>query len=260
MHAYYERDEEADTLDGPLGQIEFLRTVEVLERVLPDPPAVIADVGGGPGRYTRWLVERGYRVEHRDLVPLHVEHVRRMGLDGVRAAVGDARELELPDARVDAVPVLGPLYHLPDRADRIAALREAGRVVRPGGTVVAAAISRWAPRLHGLLVERAHDRFPQVAARVGEVEATGLLPPPHPAAFCGYVHRPQQLADEIADAGLALADLVGVEGLAFAVAGLAEKVASPSERTLLLDSARAIERVPELLGLSPHLLAVAARR
>jgi ubiquinone/menaquinone biosynthesis C-methylase UbiE len=48
---------------------------------------------------------------------------------------GDARELDLADASVDAVLLLGPLYHLRQRSDRVRALAEARRVVRPGGPV-----------------------------------------------------------------------------------------------------------------------------
>jgi SAM-dependent methyltransferase len=55
-----------------------------------------------------------------------------------------AGELPADDASVDAVLLLGPLYHLVDRADRLAALHEAQRVLRPGGRIVAEAICRHA--------------------------------------------------------------------------------------------------------------------
>jgi SAM-dependent methyltransferase len=130
VHAYYQRDEERERLNAALGVVEFERTKEIIARHLPAPPAIVADVGGGPGRYSIWLAKAGYRVHHRDLVPLHVEHA---GRDAAAANVeidtseGDARDLDLPDASVDAVLLLGPLYHLPQQADRIAALREAKR-------------------------------------------------------------------------------------------------------------------------------------
>jgi hypothetical protein len=38
-------------------------------------PAVVADIGGGPGRYALWLASLGYQVEHRDL--MHARSVPR---------------------------------------------------------------------------------------------------------------------------------------------------------------------------------------
>ncbi len=64
-------------------------------------------------------------------------------LPGVTTQVGDARRLPAADDSVDAVLMLGPLYHLTDPADRTSALCEAMRVLRPGGVLIAAAISRY---------------------------------------------------------------------------------------------------------------------
>jgi SAM-dependent methyltransferase len=259
LHQHYELGLEEPRLDQPLGSVEFARTLEVAARVLPPPPAaVVADIGGGPGRYALELAGRGYTVVHRDLVPLHVEQLR--GSDGggrVDSAVADARALDLPAASVDAVLLLGPLYHLPGRADRLQALAEARRVGRPGAIVVAAAISRWAPRLHGVLTQRLYLEHPQMLDLVDGLEVDGVIPPLHPGSFTGYAHRPDQLRDEVVAAGLVVIDLVGVEGLAFAIGDLADRLADPLDREVVLGTARAGQRVPELLGLSPHLLAVA---
>src|SRR5215470_3760250 len=153
--AYYAQGLERDRLDGGVGALELARTQLLLERYLPAPPAVVADVGGGPGRYALWLAERGYRVHLVDPVPLHVEQARassrrRPGAKLASAEVGDARSLDLPEASVDAVLLLGPLYHLRERVDRLQALAEARRVCRAGGVVIAAAISRSASTLDGL--------------------------------------------------------------------------------------------------------------
>ena len=154
-------------MDRPLGRVEFLRTVETIEAVLPPPPTTVADIGGGPGRYTRWLAEHGHHVVHRDVVPLHVEQLRDAASSlSIDSAVGDARHLDVADASVDAVLLLGPLYHLSHRADRLQALREARRIVRAGGPVVVTAISRWAPRLDGVLSKG----VPGLAEHVEEVE------------------------------------------------------------------------------------------
>jgi ubiquinone/menaquinone biosynthesis C-methylase UbiE len=69
-------------------------------------------------------------------MPLHVRQVEDDAAARgfrLRTAVGDARDLDLSDASVDAVLLLGPLYHLRRRADRLRALGEARRVVRPSG-------------------------------------------------------------------------------------------------------------------------------
>src|SRR5207249_1849236 len=111
-------------------RLEFVRTQELLSRFLPAPPAIVLDVGGGPGRYAACLATAGYTVTVLDPVPLHVEQAGAAGLDAV---LGDARSLPWEDARADAVLCLGPLYHLRAPHDRLAALTEARRVLRPGG-------------------------------------------------------------------------------------------------------------------------------
>src|SRR4051794_27518547 len=145
---YYDRGAEHERLTrGPEGQLELLRTQALLARLLPPPPAAIVDVGGGAGIHAVPLAERGYEVQLLDPMPLHVEQAQAAG---VPSAVGDARALPYADERFDAAILLGPLYHLPERADRVAALAEARRVVRRGGVVAAAAISRYASTIDGL--------------------------------------------------------------------------------------------------------------
>jgi hypothetical protein len=80
-----------------------------------------------------------------------------------------------------------------------------------------------------------------------------------PGGFSGYTHRPAQLVEEITQADVDLDDLVGVEGMPLASADLHARLAAPAARRVLVDAARELERVPELLGLSPHLIATARR-
>ena len=71
---------------------------------------------------------------------------RSSDLIGCRVSVdfsGDARNLELPANLADAVLLLGPLYHLTDHSQRIKALREAHRILKPGGVIFAAGISQF---------------------------------------------------------------------------------------------------------------------
>ncbi len=261
LRAYYERGMERDRLIDGRGRLEFTRTCEIVLRRLPAAPAVVADIGGGPGRYALWLASLGYQVEHRDLMPLHVEQLTAAAAatPGVRSAVGDARDVDLPDGSVDAVLLLGPLYHLLDRAERVGALAEAGRIVRPGGPVFAAAITRWAARIDGMLRERIYLAHPEVLGRIDEIDRTGLLPPFQEGGFSAFCHRPEELRAEMAEAGLEVTDLVSVEGPAFILGDLDARTADPADWGVALDVARAIERVPELLGIGPHLLGTGIR-
>jgi SAM-dependent methyltransferase len=262
LRAHYERGEERDRLTTARGMLEFTRTTEIILRFLPPAPGLVADIGGGPGRYAVWLAGLGYQVEHRDLMPLHVRQLSEnaVGIAGLRTAVGDARDLDLADGSVDAVLLLGPLYHLRRRADRVRALSEARRVVRPGGPVFAAAISRWAPRIDGILLQRLDRSYPEMRTLVGGVERTGQLPPFGPGSFSAFCHRPRQLAAELRDAGLAVADLISIEGPAFLLVDVAERMEDAEGRSVVLETCRALERVPELLGLGPHLLAIGVAR
>jgi SAM-dependent methyltransferase len=261
LRTYYEQGMERERLSDGRGELEFTRTTEIALRHLPAAPAVVADIGGGPGRYALWLASLGYQVEHRDLMPLHVEQLTAdaAGVPGIHTAVGDALDLDLADASVDAVLLLGPLYHLVDRAERVLALRECTRIVRPGGPVFAAAISRWAPRIDGMLRERIYLKYPAAADLMDEIDRTGMLPPFQEGAFTGFCHRPGELREELGEAGLEVLDLVSVEGPAFILGDLDARMADPGDRSVALEVARAIERLPELVGFGPHLIATGIR-
>ena len=77
-----------------------------------------------------------------------------------------------------------------------------------------------------------------------------------PGTFSGY-RLSDELAADMRDAGLELLDLVSVEGIAFALEDLEIRLADPAGRAAVLEAARAVERVPELIGLGPHLVATA---
>lgn len=162
--------------------------------------------GGGSGHYALWLAARGYEVHLVDPVPLHVELARARSakeatfpLASIRQ--GDARRLDCSSDQVDAVLLLGPLYHLPARSDRLRALREARRVLRADGLVLAAAISRFASALDGL---RSHffadERYaPIVWQDLADGQHRGQ---PDGSYFTtAYLHRPEELASEITEAG-----------------------------------------------------------
>lgn len=261
--AHYERRNERDRLYTGSGLLERERTKEVLLRHLPRPPAVVLDIGGGAGVYALWLATAGYEVHLRDLVPSHVdqavEAAREAGQKLASVAVEDARNLDLRDGEADVVLMLGPLYHLQEAEDRRRALEEARRVLRDGGLLAAAAISRYAAVLDGLrsrhLENSGYRQVLDVAEKTGRFH-----PRPQDCFTQAYFHRPDEFRNEVASAGFEVEDMVGLEGGGFLFDDFAERWSDPARREALLEAARRIERVPELLGLSPHTLLIARRR
>jgi ubiquinone/menaquinone biosynthesis C-methylase UbiE len=259
--AFYARGLERDRLSSGQGALELARTQALLTRFLPPPPCVVADIGGGPGTYALWLAERGYDVHLVDPVPLHIEQAREAGGTGLASAnLGDARALELATGSVDAVLLLGPLYHLPDRADRVQALAEARRVCRMGGVIIAAAISRFASTLDGLRAGYLDDPAFAAAAASDVHDGRHYNPTGDPAYFTtAYFHRPEELAGECADAGLVHEATLAIEGPAWLLSDLDARLTDARRRTVLLDTLERIESEPALIGASAHLIVVARR-
>jgi SAM-dependent methyltransferase len=257
--AHYSLGVETDRLAGGSSRIEFARTKELLQRFLPEPPARIVDVGGGPGWYASWLAGRGHDVHLIDPVPLHVEQAAQRASEGPRFSVdlGDARELRDTDGSADVVLLLGPLYHLPEREDRLMALREARRVARLDGLVVIATISRFAGLLDGM---RSGQLGNPDLRSMGErdlasgrhTNTTG-----RPEYFTtAYFHHPNEIAGEVLEAGLVLEGTLGVEGPGWLIW---ERWDDESYRESILIAARQLEQEPTAMGVSGHLLTFARK-
>ena len=251
LFAYYARQDEGQRLIRfRHNRLELLRTRELLLRQLPSPPAVVLDVGGGTGVHAAWLAGRGYRVHLVDVVPEHVRAAAEHGL--LTAEAGDARRLTQTDASVDAVLLLGPLYHLLVRAERLSALVEARRDLRPGGVPLAAAIGRfmavldWAQR-GGLTAD--------VAAKLVPVLSSGVRDPT--LGFTdAFFHTAAQLRQEVAEAGFADVRVLGIEGPAWTIVD-APGGDADARFDSALRCAQLTENVAEIVDASAHLMALA---
>lgn len=259
IRAYYERGHEVDRLKGrlPSGPLELLRTKEIVLRFIRPAPLDVLDVGGGAGAHAAWLAQRGDRVQLVDPLPLHVEQARET-IPKISAELGDARQLAQVDDSVDVVLLLGPLYHLIDRHERLLALSEARRVLRDGGLLFAAAISRFAALLDLLVrLDRLHE--PEVLATVSACVESGVFRGASAGLFTtAYFHLPREFAREVAEAGFVDTRVFNVEGPGFLVSDFAERWRDERRREAILAAARLIEEEPETLGASSHLLAVAS--
>jgi ubiquinone/menaquinone biosynthesis C-methylase UbiE len=253
--AYYDRGRERARLETS-GRLEYLRTRELLGRFLPPPPARVLDVGGAAGAYAVPLLESGYDVVLVDPVPLHVEQARQSGVSS--AVVGDARSLDVRDDSFDAVLLLGPLYHLTERSDRVSALREAARVVLPSGVVVAAVISRFASMLDGVhagfLLDERFERIVERDIATGRHENPDAVPGWFTTA---YFHHPDEIDQEFVDAGCVVDAVLAIEGPTTGLADLETWLDDDERRAILLRAIGRVESEASLFGSSSHLLVVA---
>jgi ubiquinone/menaquinone biosynthesis C-methylase UbiE len=260
---YTDTKEEARLQSGP-ALLEFERTKQLLARVLPPPPADVVDVGGASGPYAFWLASQGYAVHLVDVTPRLVQEASRRSEAAshrlASIAVGDARKLAFDEASVDGVLICGPLYHLPESVDRVQALREARRVLRPNGVVAAAGISRYAGTLDGLIVNPTLD-----AAIIG-MRHRALLDGRYRNDtnnrryfVTAYFHRPEDLARELNDAGFEHVQVFGVEGPGWLLSDFEARWSDLELRQRILDVARLLEQEVSIVGVSPHILAVGDR-
>ncbi len=257
---YEELENESDRLDRGTARLESEKTREILREYLPAPPGRILDVGGGPGAYAFWLAEQSYEVHLVDIVPLHIEQAKERDKDGIlkSAEIGDARNLDFETDSMDAVLLLGPLYHLPERPDRLAALEESLRVLKPEGVLFCVAISRFASLLDGM---RKGYLFDPVFSRIvlkDLVEGRHENPDMDPRYFTtACFHRPEELEEEITDAGFELLKTSGLEGPAWLLGDFDDLWADETKRKELLTFLKLVETETSLIGVSAHILSVA---
>jgi SAM-dependent methyltransferase len=262
---YYASGRELDRLARGIGPLELARTKELVTRYFPAPPAVVFDIGGGPGVYSCWLARQGYEVHLVDVMPLHIEEAAKASAAQPDAPVatlkvGDARSLDWPDACADGVLLHGPLYHLTEREDRLAAIRESKRILRPGGVLLAIGISSHASTLGGLVYWWVHDADYFEMCRREVTEGLHVQPPNWPGLFTtAYFHRPGELEAELAEAGLVHEVTLAVQGPGWLAPEFEEKWQDEDHRETILKVVRLVEADAGALGMSPHLMAVARK-
>jgi len=127
----YLRDFQPDTEHNPFWRDYAAKRAAILTSVRGQDSRVL-DIGGGMGRMAIPLSSRHF-VTLCDLSPQMLEQARPYAGERLQLAVADARALPFPDAAFDYALCIDVLPHLPDPNP---ALREARRVLRPGGTLI----------------------------------------------------------------------------------------------------------------------------
>ena len=142
LEDYYNHYDEEGRLLSRHGQVEYLTTMKYIRECLSGmtDPAIL-EIGAGTGRYSVTLAKQGHRVTAVELIPRNLE-ILKSKLDGterITPILGNALDLSvLPDASFSVTLVLGPMYHLYTREEKLQALSEAVRVTKPGGYLLVA--------------------------------------------------------------------------------------------------------------------------
>lgn len=240
---------------------EFAVTLQALAEYLPPAPACVLDCGGGPGRYALALARQGYAVTLFDLSPGLLALAREKAEEASATLAGyeEGSAVDLsrfPDAAFDAVLLMGPLYHLLDESDRRRALAEAARVLKPGGVLFAAFISRYAA--HRDCAARYPERLVEESELYARILVDGQCLPCEEGGFTAYFAHPDEVEPLCRSAGLEVETVLAVEGV---VSGheAAINALTGEAWAQWVDVNYHLAHAAALAGAADHLLAVARK-
>ena len=254
---FYNQDPEVEWRRLDEYRTEFAVTLKALDDFLPPAPASLLDIGGGPGRYAIALAQQGYTVTLADLAEANLafarQAVERAGVAVSEYLVADARDLSmLGSESFDGVLLLGPLYHLLEASDRLAALAESRRVLKTGGVIAAAFLCRFAPLRFA--AQRLPEWVTHNADRMERILATGRDDEPKTFTHA-YLSRPEEIEPLMRSAGIEMRALLGCEGITAGHAEAVNRLTGPLWEQWVNLNYR-LGRDPEMLGASDHLLYV----
>jgi len=139
---YYNSYDEEGRLLSQHGKVEFLTTMKYINECLDGMTGPkILEVGAGTGRYSVTLAKKGYNITAVELVEHNLDILKSKldGSENITAVQGNALDLSaFGDNTFDLTMVLGPMYHLYTREDKLKALSEAVRVTKAGGYILVA--------------------------------------------------------------------------------------------------------------------------
>lgn len=273
--AGYNAGTERNRLREGIGLIEFERTKEILLEKLPPPPAVIYDIGGAYGEYAWWLALRGYEVHLFDLSETNIAMSAELAVEypGTRlasATVCDARAIPRPEDSADAVLLMGPLYSITEYGERILAIRESRRLLKPGGLLFSAALTPYSVLVSRLAVYHENDTpkrreldDPAVMAIIERALEDGCYINPEKKIANGigssHLHTAKALREELLAGGFGMTTVHGVMGGAWLAPNIHELMLNESTRRTLMKTVRLLDTHEEIIGLSGHLLAVSRK-
>ena len=253
LSKYTDYDEDTRLVKDRAHHIEYLTTMRYIQQFLK-PKAKILEIGAGTGRYAITLAKMGYEVVAVDLVPKHVETMKRKSrrLKNFQCMVADALDLSLfKDNSFDMVLNLGPLYHLFHQKDKNKAVKETLRVAKKDGICMFAYLSGGAIMISYGLRKNKVIRTLSCMDKTGRVKD---IPEEVFAAF--YIEDFKKL---FAGTKTKYITNVATDGIAPAMSEYLEQLSRKGYQAFLNWHFMTCER-PDQQGLSSHLLYICRKK
>ena len=258
IEVFYNKASEETRLDKGMGIFEFERIKSLIEKHIHSSTSKIIDIGGGTGKYSEWLANKGHQVHLVEPVSKHIKIAQdRAGKLKNKFSVhlGESKSLDFHNDFADLIILHGPLYHLQKEEDRELTIKEAKRVLKNDGIILGFAINYTASTLAGLLNGLIHKKtFFQMCK---EELTTGIHNPPDDFPWLlaeAYYHKPEQLKDEFMRQELTYINTYAVEGMAWLDKDYFANMLNDEKKKTLLALIQVTENDSYLLPFSPHMM------
>ena len=132
---FFDKFEETHGDYDVLGEHAYKRLLDIFkQRLDPKEGQSCLDLGCGTGAFTRRLECFNLKLHAMDISPASIERAKEKA-PSIAFKVGDIRNTDYADNSMDIVVFSGVLHHLSSLEDRHAAMVEAHRVLKPGGSL-----------------------------------------------------------------------------------------------------------------------------
>lgn len=258
IEVFYNKASEETRLNKGMGIFEFERIKSLIDKYIPFSASKIIDIGGGTGKYSEWLAEKGHQVHLVEPISKHIKIAQNRAnklKNKFSVHLGESRKLEFPNNYADLIILHGPLYHLQKKEDRDLTICEAKRVLKNDGIILGFAINYTASTLVGLLNGLIHKKpFFEMCK---EELITGMHNPPDDFPWLlaeAYYHKLEQLKDEFTNQELIYLNTYAVEGMAWLDKEYFANMLNHKRQKTLLELVQITENDSYLLPFSPHMM------